>query len=99
VDLSSFMVNFFQCGIAFGVFAELGILDHRQGNGMPVHFCVVDLHAGQAVERSQRPQCQAQRLTQVGQTPGSPPLDLDRTRQNDAPNCVQIQRKTDRRPA
>ena len=44
---------------------------------MPVHFRVVDLHAGQAVERSQRPQRQAQRLTQVGQASGSPPLDLD----------------------
>jgi hypothetical protein len=66
---------------------------------MPVHFRVVDLHAGQAVERSQRPQRQAQRLTQVGQTPGSPPLDLDRTRQNNSPNCIQIQRETGRRPA
>jgi len=66
---------------------------------MPVHFRVVDLHAGQAVERSQRPQRQAQRLTQVGQASGSPPLDLDRTRQNNAPNCLQIQRETGRRPA
>lgn len=83
------------------VFAKLRAFDDRQGGRLTVQFDVQDLYAGHASQRSERAEYQGQRLAGIRQPPRSPPLNLDRARQFDFSERVQIQRENApcRRPA
>ena len=92
-----------KCGVAVMIFAKLGAFDQSQGNRLALHFNVDGFYAGRAGQCPQRSKRQSQRLTGPGQAAGSTDsasLDLDRVRQLDLPQRVQVHgEEALRRPA